>query len=491
MRAKVIAGNLIAVLLLGLASYLMVRGELTSDLARRVSGRLDDDQRIVDRALRLNALEFLLLVQERAASADVRNVFAALDEEGRRTRAFDAAERSSGWFADPARGMMGSPDIVLIVNDAGKVIARNVDRNRMYGNQLSQELPSVRATLSDGRARHDVWDAKDDGKMLHYAVASVVGSEGVILGALVVGYDLSNGLAKQEGGLLDRDVAFVVEGKVYSSSFSESNAKQLRSYLFGPEAAATKAALGGAVTPPFRTTIDGETFVGVMAPLPMSPSAEVAYAVLANQTEALALAKSAPKIILILMILFSLVVVVYGFMVAVSYLKPMERIEEDVLAIINGDTERRLDTSSNSELGGLAYRINQLVNVFTGVSEGDTAPSGAGWTDSTFADGSGVAGGNARAGAGAGPATDAIDDPALAQRLEAEPAAEYYSRLFREYVAAKQSLGENVGSIPEDRFIKRLQGNEAALAKKHGCRMVRFQVNNAGNQGALQPVLIR
>ena len=42
-----------------------------------------------------------------------------------------------------------------------------------------------------------------------------------------------------------------------------------------------------------------------------------------------------------------------------------------------------------------------------------------------------------------------------------------------------------------DVFTKRLQGQAAALAKKSGVRMVRFQVEVSGTQVSLKPVLIR
>ncbi|HJK98522.1 MAG TPA: MXAN_5187 C-terminal domain-containing protein, partial [Polyangiaceae bacterium LLY-WYZ-14_1] len=91
----------------------------------------------------------------------------------------------------------------------------------------------------------------------------------------------------------------------------------------------------------------------------------------------------------------------------------------------------------------------------------------------------------------AGGGGDVVDDPEVAARLEAEDESTYYGRVYREYVAAKQALGEDVSNIPEERFVQRLRGNEAALAKKHGCRLVRFQVDTRGQQVVLKPVLIR
>jgi hypothetical protein len=84
-----------------------------------------------------------------------------------------------------------------------------------------------------------------------------------------------------------------------------------------------------------------------------------------------------------------------------------------------------------------------------------------------------------------------IDDPALASTLAAESEIAYNERIYREYVTAKQSLGENVANIPKERFSQRLKGRADALVQKHGCRMVRFQVSTENEQVVLRPVVIR
>ena len=502
MRLKIIAGNLVAVLLLGLVSYFVVRSDLELQLSNRVSGQIGNDQALLDRSLRILALDFVSQVKQRAGDADVKLVFTALDEEGRRTRAFEATERSSAWLGDPARGSRGRPDIVVITDDSGKVLARNADRNRMYGSRLDTALPAVSGTLRDGESRHDVWKKVDEGKVLEVAAAPIRSEEGTIVGTLVVGYDLSNGLAQSEGKTLGgRDVAFLADGKVYSSSFTENVAKQLRAYLFGDAAAATTAAMNGAASGAWKAKLGDSDYVGVLAPLPMAGTSKVAYAVLANRTDAVRVVAESTDTVILLTVIFALVVLGYGFMIGNSIVKPIEEIEEGVLAVINGNTDLRLDTN-NADYGGLAYRINQLLNVFTGVSEGDGEDDQGrvsnvhqeAWKDSAFSDGGaagGAAGASAPAGAGAGAAGEAIDDPALAAKLSAEPEEAYYKRVFAEYVAAKKAAGESVANIPEDRFTQRLKGNEQALVKKHGCKAVRFQVQKSGGQVSLQPVLIR
>jgi len=172
-------------------------------------------------------------------------------------------------------------------------------------------------------------------------------------------------------------------------------------------------------------------------------------------------------------------------------MRPIEAIEEGVLAVINGRTDLRLETTS-AELGGLAFRINQLLNVLTGTEETTSdaqgrvslPPSAGAWKDAAFSDGASAST------AAAGNPDEPLVDEALSARLAAEDNGAYETRIYNEYVAAKQALGENVTNIPQDRFHQRLAGRATALAQKHGCRLVRFQVETAANQVVLRPVLI-
>jgi len=497
MRLKIIAGNLIAVLVIGLVSFFVLKSKLEEGLSAEVDGQIANDATLLERSWRLSALQFVDQVSEQAATRTPREALEALGEDARRSRTHQAANGIAQWFRDPARGHAGPADLVALTDEMGRVVARNADPNRMHGQQLVQELPALRSVLADGAPRHDVWLRSDEDKVMQTGIAAIRSDAGAIIGALVVGYDISNGIAQAEAEVLGGDVAYVIVDRVYSSSLPAETAERLEEHLFGAQADQTRAALAGTRSAPWQADLAGDDYVGVIAPLPMAPSVEVAYVVIANRTEKMALASSA-NIILILTMLGVLMVLAYGFVIGTSFLRPVEQIEEGVLAVINGRTDLRLDVES-AEFGGLAYRINQLINVFTGVSEEDdegrsvsTAPRPGvgGWSeDSAFGEGSGGAGaGGGAAAAGAG---EPIDDPQVAAQLAAEPEDAYYDRVHREYVAAKTAAGENVASIPQDRFVQRLKGNGSSLAKKHGCREVRFRVETRGSQVVLQPVLIR
>lgn len=493
MRLKIIAGNLAVVVLLGMAAYLFVAGHLRTDLLSRLDNKIGTDKELFERSFRLSALEFLELVTRRASERQVRDVFGGLDVDSRRTRAYDVAEATAAWLSDPARGGRGGPDIVVIVDETGKALARNGARNVMFGQALSAQIPGLAVVLNQARPVHDVWMDEQEKKVLQTAVAPIRAESGAILGALIVGYDISNGVARREGAMLDRDIAFLVEGKVYSSSLEGDAMRDLRGFLFGPNSASTNAVLGGqsGQTQLWRATLSSQEYSGITARLPMTPSHPVAFAVLGNRTAQLGIL-SVLNVILILTALGAVLVVLYGFMIGSTIMGPIEEIEEGVLAVINGRTDLRLEIES-PELGGLAFRINQLLNVLTGTEEQSEdeqgrvslAPSAKNWGDAAFADAA------PSAGKAAGDADDPLDDPALAQKLGAEDEAAYARHLYNEYVAAKQALGENVSNIPQDRFHQRLSGRATALAQKHGCRLVRFQVETRNGQVILRPALIR
>jgi hypothetical protein len=464
----------------------------------RLAGKLGSDRELFDRSFRLSALEFVDLVTQRASERQMRDIFGGLDQDSRRTRAYEAAEATAAWLADPARGERGGPDIVVVVDETGRALARNGARNVMFGQALTPEIPRLAGVLSDGRSIHDVWLEQQEKKVLQMTAAAIRSDSGAILGALVVGYDLSNGVAKRAGAMLGRDTAFLVDGKVYSSSLEGDAMRDLRGFLFGPHAGETNGVLAGqaSASQMWRATLNGQEYSGITAHLPMAPAHQVAFAVLGNRSAQLEIV-SVVNIILILTVLGAVLVVLYGFVIGGTIMGPIEEIEEGVLAVINGKTDLRLEIES-PELGGLAFRINQLLNVLTGTEEQSVdeqgrmqslAPSAKNWGDAEFADA--APGGAKAAAAAAGNPEDPIDDPALSSKLGAEDQAAYERRVYNEYAAAKQALGESVANIPQDRFHQRLVGRASALAQKHGCRLVRFQVETRAGQVVLRPVLIR
>lgn len=483
MRLKLIAGNLVIVLLVGLGSYLVVRTQLRSELSRGLEDSIGDDSELFARSWRADGARLAEGVGSRATSNPVRNVFTALGEAQQRGRAFEAAQEVSKWFQDPARGRGERPHIVAVIDETGRVIARDTDRNRMFGEPLLNRVPVLRRVLRRGSARYGVWELDD--KLLQVGVAAVRNDRGGVVGALLVGYDLSNGFAQQEARLIGHDLLFVLGDRIYSTSTAVDVRDALQDALYLPPLDnGTMAALQGKPTQPWTATLAGDEYVGVTAALPMARGVEAAYVILADQGKHTALAGVA-NMILWLTLLGLIGAAIYGYIIANNLMDPIEQMEDDILAVINGRGDVRLEVET-PELGGLAYRVNQLINLFTGVAEEDeegrAVTSSGGWESVSIS-----SPGFAARSSSAGPAQ--TDDPE-AEALAAIPEGQYYAQLYRDYVAAKQSAGEDVSNIPEERFIERIKGNAAHLMKKHGAQMVRFRVETIGSQVNLKPVVI-
>ena len=74
--------------------------------------------------------------------------------------------------------------------------------------------------------------------------------------------------------------------------------------------------------------------------------------------------------------------------------------------------------------------------------------------------------------------------------LAAEPEAAYYPRLYGEYVAALQRLGQPTEGMSVLAFMAKLSLTEAGLREKWECKVVRFLLAVSGNQITFRPVKI-
>jgi len=177
-------------------------------------------------------------------------------------------------------------------------------------------------------------------------------------------------------------------------------------------------------------------------------------------------------------------VIVAGWLLGNYITRPINMLEEGLLAILNGQTEKRFELD-HAELGGLAFRIDQLINQLMGVEEDTTdaegrvsgAPNAANFTEALAVD-------DRRMQYQHGEST--LDPESIAQ-LAAEPPAQYYARIYREYVTAKRAIGEATDHITEQAFASRIQAMEKDATSKYG-RPVRYQVQARNKEVVLLAV---
>ena len=415
MKAKIIIPNILVVLFLGIGLYVYLSVVLQRQSQADMSRQLKSLAVLFTRSEALRGQEQLREVTRLSMTQMVTSAFRALPLEQmpeEDTAAYDARLREA-WFKSALKSVetvavtlesrVRVPALVFITDRNGVVLARTTTPNACpAGKNVANALPVVKRAL-DGEPGFTVWSVNkspfdgDDTQANHVctlmnaglmetAAVPVWGQGDKVVGTLVVGWDVSNGMASDKASELGMALAIVQNGDVYSTSFStDAEREQLDHEIdAGPASRQLKRVYAGSKAQnPFELVVGGNTYLAFPAALIDTPKNEkLAFLFLASESESsFWLQLKIPVIVFIMFTMLCLFVV--GILLGGHFMKPVIEIEEGVLRIINGDTDYRFDVVSD-EVGGLSYRINQLVNVLTendadenGEEEGEVERDGA------------------------------------------------------------------------------------------------------------------
>jgi hypothetical protein len=486
MKIGLIAAIVLLALTVGL--YAVVTRELKESVVQDLDLAVSRAQRIHGDIARLEAMEFENLVGQHSHRAAVVGVFDKSDENSRRQAAFEQCEQINSQLRT---GGKPKADIVAILDSSGKVLARDLNVNAMFGEDLRSKFPAVGTALS-GKATKDIWTLQ--GRMNRVAVAPITQPDGTIRGALLVGYVLTARDAQVKHDLLGTEVAYFHNGKVHTSSFisegTGDNAKEdgnrtqaLNAVLFSnPPAWGQQALQKGAPTEIFHLTLDGKEYAGVAAPLHGNAfdktSGVVTLASISDGVEPVSAvgAKLLGFGVLAILVLLGAVV-----MTSQRFIKPLDQIELGVAEIINGNIDYQF-RPVGPDFEGLSNGLNVMLARLLGREEPneDEPEEEQDETSRWRSDQMQVEDGSGPTGA------SGADANALSQ--ESEPI--YYARIFNEYVAALRSQGKPTKGITVQAFTAKLRLIEGGLKQKWKCRMVRFKVNAQGEHVTLKPIPI-
>ncbi len=399
MRAKIILPNLVVVLVLGLASYFVMSSTMEGNTKTRIESQLRTTGSLFARSEALRGYELLFDVRKQAMTKDVTQAFAPVEiapVEGQTEAQVETKIRQEWYRAGVQAVEMYSelwaargdkkPELVFITDRNGVVIARNTTPNACpAGRNVSGAIKVVKRAL-DGEATYSLWSVdnsplgksaeKDDkyctlmnSGLLELAAAPIwMGDD--VAGALVIGFEVSNGVAKIKKEKLGLDVAVLVADNIYSSSFETDTARQsLAQQLKNVASDKVSGALdSGHPSGVFALDIEGASYLAVVLPSMNSDKKDRIANVIMGSVDAASDHRSCLIMVLVFLVVAALVVIVAGMLLGKHFLKPVVQIEEGLLKVINGEFEYRFDVKS-AEVGGLGYRINQLISVLTGEDE--------------------------------------------------------------------------------------------------------------------------
>jgi hypothetical protein len=474
MRNKIIAVNAVIVLIVGLLAFAIVRTQLAAETSSTDQLKKSAQHDVAGAAAQLQ-LDALRTERWLAMKANEPATRAALGMATPNARG-DAARQLADQIATAAAGALGTkPSIVALVDNAGRIVGRNgSDLNR--GDDIASAYPAFKEALTSAHPGSDVWSdkARADQYIASYAP---VRDENRAAGMLVIGIAINDALARVGDITTGRGVLLVDSaGDVVAASGNAG--EDVKGAVKATVADVKNALATGNVV----ASAAGD-LIFASAPLAGFGDGHRTAAVAAAPSSLLPGASGIPLSILGATALGLLLVVAAGWFLGNYISRPIAALEEGLLMILNGQTDKRFELD-HAELGGLAFRIDQLLNQLMGVEEDNTddegrvskAPTAANFGDALSVDKSG---GHAQVGGG-GAEVDAA-------RLAAEPVDAYYARLYREYITAKKALGEQVDHITDAAFRSRIQGMEQDAASKQG-RPVRYHVQSNGREVVLLAV---
>jgi len=483
-------GLIAAIVLLALTAglYIVVTRELKDAVVQDLDTSVSRAQRIHGDVAQLESMEFGNQVAVLSHKSAVVGVFDKSDENGRRQAAFEQCEQINAQLRTAGKP---KADIVAVLDSSGKVLARDLNVNAMYGEDLRSKFPAVGAALS-GKATKDIWTLQN--RMNRVAVAPITQPDGTIRGVLLVGYVLTARDAQVKHDLLGTEVAYFHNGKVHTSSFisegAGENAKEdgnktqaLNQVLFGSgDAPGQQALQKGAATPVFHLSLDGREYTAVAAPLHGNAFDKTSGVVtLASISDGLDPVSAVGTKLIGFGLLAILVLLGAVVMTSSRFIKPLDQIELGVAEIINGNIDYQF-RPVGPDFEGLSNGLNVMLARLLGREEPnedepeEEQDESSRWrSDQMQVEDS--------AGPSAAPAPDAN---ALGQ--ESEPI--YYARIFNEYVAALRSQGKPTKGITVQAFTAKLRLIEGGLKQKWKCRMVRFKVNAHAEHVTLKPIAI-
>jgi HAMP domain-containing protein len=477
MRGKIIAVFAVVVLVIGGLSYALTRVTL-GDLS--TSGEAPRALAAASAQLQLDGLVLERWLASQATDPKLREPFNAALASARAEGATTMANKIHDAAGTPELASV-KISLVALVDKKGIVVGRNGSA-LMRGDDLGAVYPPLKAAMAKGVTGSDVWVNRARNEQMLASYAPIRDGDGNVVGAVVVGTALNderltNASERTSGRAL---VAAAKNGDALDivAKSNSAGAEVVAALAASPAKDAAFRAIGTSQV----TDVGGLPHEFAAAAQSLEGYGDGHRLVLISISH-----EQGPAILGSLLLpaigvtILGLVLVVIGaYFLDVYISRPISEIEDGLLAIMNGRTDRRFEIE-HAELGGLVFRLNSLLNQLFGVQEDETddqgrpsrAPAASSFQDALSVDES--------------MASLSADDHADAKALRDEAEESYYPRVFAEYIAAKTSLGDPVDHITQEAFTARIKVSEAETAAKQG-KPVRYKVEVRGREVVLLAV---
>jgi len=438
------------------------------------------------------------------------------------------------------------PELFILVDDAGssRLLFDSLDtsvdqlqkedlfmagvryKDHIFDN-FDQNAPVLKEVKSSFDPAISSVIALNESRIFAIVARRIVDKEGAYLGALIVGYELENGMAWKDTAValgirpvLESCIAAskgAGEGAPASEKLCEYEmSRQENGVTYLMKTKKGQTIRGGTSLPEGRAIAvaklgkdiishpiyysDELMAKSVVMALDYIPEGVQVQAVLTVDIPAAVNMFGTMKLILAIMgvILFIIGIIVIQILLR-SFTRPFEEIDKGIHEVIGGNFEYSFPfVHFKEELArSMAQSLSVMKCVLLGLPLPEDAERDDSWADNLRIAGEGIKpAGPPLGGAGdSGPAhTPTHVTPDEIEEIKSadfkESATDYFQRLFKEYVAAKQALGEDTANITYIKFVEKIAKTEKSLREKYDTKQVIFKVETKDKQVVLVPLKV-
>jgi len=368
MRWKIIFVNAGIIIVLSLITFAFLAKSIGNVVANQDERKAEVEQalRAANAQLALDALRMERWLAARVTEEVTQSVYLLAPQQARSEQATASANKLRDMAIQEPTFAKMAPSLVLFVDEQGVALGRNGSA-LMRGDKTGAAYASLANAIKSGNTASDVWLNKSRQEQMLASYAPVRGENGEVVGALIVGTPLNDErLARTSSLTSGQSLAFSSNDGVIAAG-----GNQATDGSFANDRAV--AAVQGALKSGSLTNAPGANSGRLFGAVRVEGYGNAPFALVASVPESLV-----PSVPGLLWPIFAisglgvLLVVVGGFLLGNYISQPVAELEDGLLAVINGNQDLRFELE-HSELGGLVFRINSLLNALMGVPEDDSA----------------------------------------------------------------------------------------------------------------------
>ena len=335
--------------------------------------------------------------------------------------------------------------------------------------------PILAKTMKTQKSSVDIF-YRSEGQKTYLARTLPLTVAGEYVGSLLLGFELDRAFVDDIRAATRLDVQVVYGNRVVASTVMDDDFKQ-----------GGVASIEGARAQ-MVTSLGDYTFVAV--PLVQNSVEQPTYAVLATNITAKGdLLRQARSNMLIALIFFFLISLLFGELLNRAIHADFEVIDHGIHEIIGGNNDFEFPYEEGKEgKESLANSMAQSLNLMLALLLGRPLPEDeeelVSGIDALYQQAA------ARQRGDESGAEEHQLNIVPAARLREEPAEDYFKRIHKEYLQARESIGLETESVTYNKFQEKLVRAERKMKEQQDAYMVRFNVVIENQKVTLEPVFI-